>query len=277
MTTAHQPLYQLFIPPFQDALPAPSWFRVARMPAWAAYPQHAHPWGEFVYSWSGAMEVKLHGRFLMAPSHHGIWLPPGVEHQGINRHESWHCSFYLAPELCAEMPSHCCTLALNPLTTALLDHLRDHVHGAGDTPEAQRLLTVLWDQLRTAPRTDNFLPFSDDPLLGPVLLRLEAAPEDESTLGQLAAWRGVTARTLNRHCRQRLGMSLSVWRQRLRVVRALQMLETGRTVESVALELGYSSSSAFIAMFRRHTGVTPEKSRQPAPSRRPVYAFSAGR
>jgi AraC-like DNA-binding protein len=39
------------------------------------------------------------------------------------------------------------------------------------------------------------------------------------------------------------------------------MLEAGRSVEAIGLELGYSSASAFIAMFRRMTGTTPDKVR----------------
>jgi len=37
------------------------------------------------------------------------------------------------------------------------------------------------------------------------------------------------------------------WRQRLPVVRARALLEAGRSLKSIALDLGYGSSSAFIA------------------------------
>jgi AraC-like DNA-binding protein len=41
-------------------------------------------------------------------------------------------------------------------------------------------------------------------------------------------------------------------------------LEAGRSVEAVALDLGYSSASAFIAMFKRLVGVTPDAVRRGA-------------
>jgi len=47
-------------------------------------------------------------------------------------------------------------------------------------------------------------------------------------------------------------------------VRALALLEAGRSVESIALDLGYGSSSAFIAMFHRMTGASPNKLRRDA-------------
>ncbi|WP_255365434.1 helix-turn-helix domain-containing protein [Collimonas sp. OK242] len=46
------------------------------------------------------------------------------------------------------------------------------------------------------------------------------------------------------------------------MVEAMPLLAEGRTVESIALEFGYSSSSTFIAMFRRLTGETPDEYRK---------------
>ena len=47
------------------------------------------------------------------------------------------------------------------------------------------------------------------------------------------------------------------WRQRVRLLRALEMLAADMSVTRVALELGYENVSAFIALFRRTFGVTP--------------------
>jgi transcriptional regulator GlxA family with amidase domain len=125
----------------------------------------------------------------------------------------------------------------------------------------RRLLQVLIDQLALAPAQGSYLPTSDEPLLRPVLTALEKNPADGRSLAQWAKQVHTTERTLERRCQQHLGLSFTDWRQRLRVVKALAMLETGHSVESIALDLGYSSASAFIAMFRRMTGTTPDKVR----------------
>ncbi|MCB2040609.1 MAG: helix-turn-helix domain-containing protein, partial [Rhodoferax sp.] len=65
-----------------------------------------------------------------------------------------------------------------------------------------------------------------------------------------------------RRCQRDLGMSLTEWRQRLRVVKALPRLEAGDKVETIAFDLGYGSASAFIAMFRRLMDVTPDEYRK---------------
>ncbi len=250
------------LPPFSYELPAPVFFRTACMPAHATYPRHSHAWGEFVYSFSGVMEIEIAHHHYLAPPQYGIWLPPDVEHMGFNRHEACHCSLYLAPELCEAMPSQHCALTLSPLIRSLLEALRAEPPGLPQTEEQQRLLHVLVDRLARAPHAGSYLPGSSDPLLGPVLQALEANPADPRSLPELARTVNTTERTLVRRCQRDLGMSFAEWRQRLKVVEALAKLEQGHTVEAIGLDLGYSSASAFISMFRRMTGATPDEYRR---------------
>lgn len=254
---------QLRIPPkYSGMLPAPIFFRTADLPAETIYPQHQHAWGEFVYSFSGVMEIKLADRHYLAPPQYGIWLPPNLEHIGQNRYEASHCSLYLAHELCAVLPSTACALTVSPLMRAILDHLRLHPPALPQTDEDERLLRVLVDQLALAPCAGSYLPTSDDPLLGSVLHMLESQPGDNRSLSELARAVNTTERTLTRRCQRDLGISFAEWRQRLRVVKALPLLEAGRTVETIAFDLGYGSASAFIAMFRRLMGITPDEFRK---------------
>lgn len=254
----------LHIPPFNEALPASIYFRTAHMPAEAAYPQHRHAWGELVYSFSGVMEVKLARHHYLAPPQYAIWLPPLVEHMGLNRHEACHCSLYIAAELCDRLPCTTCAITVSPLVRAILDYLRQHPPELPQTQEDERLLQVLVDQLASASCAGSYLPTSDDPLLGPVLRALEASPGDTRTLAALAQAAHTTERTLTRRCQRDLGMSFAEWRQRLRAVKAVPLLEAGQTVESIAFDLGYGSASAFITMFRRLMGATPDEFRKGA-------------
>lgn len=137
--------------------------------------------------------------------------------------------------------------------------------GLPQSPEEQRLLQVLLDKLRQTSRAGSYLPGSDDPILAPVLQWLERNPGETPSLQALATMANTTERTLLRRCQRDLGMSLAQWKQRLTVVRALERLETPMTVEAIALDLGYSSSSAFIGMFRRLMGVTPDEFRKARP------------
>jgi AraC-like DNA-binding protein len=54
-------------------------------------------------------------------------------------------------------------------------------------------------------------------------------------------------------------MTFRKWRQQWRLLRSVERLAAGEKVASAALEAGYRSASAFIAMFRRELGMTPKR------------------
>ena len=249
-------------PSFQDRLPCPMVFRMADMPRQASYPWHRHNWGEFVYSFSGVLEIKLAGSHYLVPPQYGLWLPQGVEHIGFNRSEVSLCSLYVSLDLCRDLPAATCSLAITPLTRAILEHLREYPAVAFEDEQYQRLLRVLVDQLGQTEKIDNYLPMSEGGLLGKVLAHLENCPGDNRSVAELAAWAGTNDRTLNRYCQRDLGMPLVQWRQRLRVVKAFALLNSGRKVEDIARDLGYSSASAFIVMFKKMVGQTPDEFRE---------------
>jgi len=93
------------------------------------------------------------------------------------------------------------------------------------------------------------------------LLRITRALVDNpSDLRSLEKWAnevGASKRTLNRLFNAETGMSFSAWRQQRKLHRAIELLSAGKTITSIALEIGYENPSAFIAMFKRCLGTTP--------------------
>lgn len=252
----------VYVTPFSDRLPAPLFFRAESMLADSSYLEHSHSWGEFVYSFSGVMEVRLADSHFIAPPPYGVWLPPHTEHRGQNRDTTSFCSVYISAEYLQKLPERPCILAVNPLMRSILEYLRDHFHGLPLHADDQRLLMVLRDQLGLAECAGSYLPDSQDSLLAPVLRQLQLNPGDNRSLAAFAKTVNTTERTLIRRCKQELGMTFSEWRQRLRVMAALSMLAQGQTVETIAFDLGYSSASAFIVMFRKLMGMTPDEFRK---------------
>jgi AraC-like DNA-binding protein len=237
-------------------------FRTMRLDDATTYPSERHNWGEFVYSFSGVVEIVVGRRQFLTPPHYGLWLPPRAEHGASTRSDACYCVLDIVSELCGRLPDEVSTLAVSPIAKAILTDLVlreiDHPRGIDD----ERLMQVLVDQLSVARRQDTYLPMSEDRALGEVLAALRDRPGDNRPLEAWARAFHTTERTLSRRCRRDLGMSFVEWRQRLRLVRALSMLEEGVSVQTVALELGYSTSSAFIAMFHRMMGSTPDEFRR---------------
>lgn len=247
--------------PFQQIVAFAALFTNGLMPDEAIFPAHTHSWGEFVYCYSGVVQVMVEKERYLVPPQYGIWIPPFREHVGLNRREVLQSSLYVSNELCLLLPDIPQALLVSPFIRSLLEHARNH---SGDIQgeKHQRLLRVLLDELAETPSAGTFLPASGDVVLGRALHHLEKHPEDNRSVAELAQEAGITERTLARKCRQDLGIPLTGWRNRMRVVKAIALIEEGRTVEAIARNFGYSSASAFIAMFRKLMGVTPASYRE---------------
>jgi AraC-like DNA-binding protein len=101
------------------------------------------------------------------------------------------------------------------------------------------------------------LPTPADPRLAAVCDLLHRNPADPRTLASLGAATGVGERTLSRLFRREMGMNFPQWRTQLRLYHALRMLADDVAVTTVAQHCGWSSTSAFIDVFRRAFGHTP--------------------
>lgn len=244
-----------------DEIIAPLWLVFRHDPAQSIYPQHGHAWGEFIYAFNGVMEVNIHQMNYITPPPYGVWLPPNTQHSGLNRTSVSHATLYIHESLCHALPQQAGILLTSPLVSAILQHLKQHPLQATE-PEYLRLLQVLLDQLQHAELIGSYLPHTDHNALKQILDFLHAHPADQSTLESLAKRINMTERTLARLSQKELAMSLNEWRQRLKVMKAMSLLNEGRTVESIALDLGYANASAFINMFKRWMMLTPDQFRK---------------
>ena len=192
----------------------------------------------------------------MVPADHAVWLPPNQPHFGYTHGaaEGWGC--YIAEAACVSLPAQPCTIRASGL-------LREAVARASawtgtDLDAAQqRIAMVILDELRSAPVEPFSLPMPQDPRLQRIARRLLDDPGDRRGMDEWASWAGISERTLSRRFVAETGYSYSTWRQRARLMRALEMLAENTPVTTVAIDLGYDSVSAFIALFRRTLGVTP--------------------
>jgi AraC-like DNA-binding protein len=70
---------------------------------------------------------------------------------------------------------------------------------------------------------------------------------------------GASPRTLERLFAAQTNMGFGAWRQRLRMMLALENLAAGETVSTTAALIGYENSSSFIAVFKSVFGCSPAK------------------
>ncbi|MCY1364665.1 HTH-type transcriptional regulator NimR [compost metagenome] len=216
-----------------------------------------HAWGQFVYSVKGVIELTVSNSCYAAPPDFGIWLPPETEHLAWADNDAAYFLLNIETTLCKSLPTVASIISVGAIAKAILLDLKKRGIQEPKNEEDSRLMQVLIDQLSAGSCIENFLPMSNDPALRKVLEELSKNPGDNRSLLEWSRYVNSTERTLARRCDRDLGMSFIKWKQRLRLSRALAMLSDGLTVQSVAKKLGYSTPSAFIAMFQKAMGATP--------------------
>jgi AraC-like DNA-binding protein len=116
---------------------------------------------------------------------------------------------------------------------------------------------VILDEIRSLPVEPLGLPLPKDVRLQRIAQALIADPTDQRDLEEWAARGALSSRTLSRRFVTETGFNFTAWRQRARLLRSLELLAEDVPVQTVALDLGYSTASAFINLFKRTFGQTP--------------------
>ena len=249
--------WQLLPPPNFRNLQRPVFFRVMQIPANHIVETHDHPWGQLSFATDGVILARVEDTSYVIPPQHALWCPPHVAHELSSSNGVDFCGFYIDQPFLEQMPKETYVLEVTPLLRELIRHAstlpREYEQGGAEG----RLIRCLLDQLVAAPEVGFELPMPQDNRLRQLTEQLLQQPDNNQTLETWADQIGATSRTLNRLFQKELGMGFREWRQRLRMLEAIQRLENGEAVTSVALALGYSSTSAFISRFRRLLGVTP--------------------
>lgn len=243
--------------PTMAALPRPLFARSESLPERTTTPRHSHPWAQLSYATSGVLRVHTEQRRFLAPPQRAILVPPGLLHEVVSSPRTEMRSLYIDYRAVPWAPPHCQVLAVGPL-------LRELIRAFGELPVEYdeqgadgRLAAVLLDQLRAAPEIGYSLPWPGDARLRQICEALYAQPDLPLGLAQWSEQLQVSEKTLTRQFQRDTGLSFRAWRQRLRLLSALPLLEQGEAVTEVALACGYDSTSAFIAAFRLHFGATP--------------------
>ncbi|WP_215845083.1 helix-turn-helix domain-containing protein [Candidatus Pantoea bituminis] len=108
-------------------------------------------------------------------------------------------------------------------------------------------------------QSNFFIPEGQDKRLRFITQKLKNTPGCTDTLSELAEQSCASQRTIARLFLNETGMTFLVWRERLRIIAAVEKLIAGESVLGTALDLGYQSASSFTTAFTRIVGDPPRK------------------
>lgn len=220
---------------------------------------HAHRWGQLIYAVSGTMQVLAGDTLWVVPPTRALWAPAGVVHSIEMRGEVAMRTIYVPVESSAKLPSVCHAIDVRLLLRELILHIVALRLLTCENPEHVHLMHVFLDLVAGAERLPLFVPMPNDARAASVANMLREDPARDDGIEALAREAGASARTLQRVFRDETGLRFVEWRQRLRLLQAITLLEQGSSVTDAGAAAGYSSTSAFVAAFKTQIGDTPHR------------------
>ena len=220
-------------------------------------PPHRHGRAQLLYASAGVMSVITARANFVIPPQRAIWIPANVEHEVACRGEVSLRTLYFSESRPPQ--GECRVIEVSELLRALIVEVAKLGGFYELTARNQRLIDLLAVELGSMPIADFHVPMPHDYRLDRVCRVILDEPAEQHDLNALAGVAGMSRRTFTRAFRAELGMSLAIWRQQVRLMRALTLLSEGQPVTTVAFDVGYESASAFTAMFHRSFGVPPSQ------------------
>lgn len=241
------------------ALPRPVYGHATSLANQAIGYRHAHPWMQLSYAVKGVLQIWTESGRYAAPPLFAVWIPEGVQHRVQCGPGTEIRSLYIAPEAIPAIGRQCRVVAVTPLLRELIRAFSEFP-AEYETDGAQgRLVDVLLDQLAAAPDSGLTLPWPDDTRLRKLCACLQRDPDSKKPLARFSTELAVSEKTLTRLFLKETGLNFRQWRQRLRLLASLPLLEQGMRVTDVAIACGYDSMSAYIAAFHAQMGATPRE------------------
>jgi AraC-like DNA-binding protein len=222
-------------------------------------PMHFHDRDQLVFASRGVMTVRTDRGAWVVPTHRAVWIPCRIAHTIAISGAVAMRTLYLKPRLATALPRSCRVVQVSALLRELVLHACACGKLSFRVSWHRHLVDVILDQLRAIEAVPLQLPLPTDPRALRVAESLQADPSGARTLDQICRASGASRRTIERMYVEETGMTAGKWRQQLRLLHALRLLGQGVNVTGAALDSGYSTSSAFIASFRKALGTTPAR------------------
>nr|WP_260400661.1 AraC family transcriptional regulator [Paraburkholderia bannensis] len=168
---------------------------------------------------------------------------------------------YIRPQTARRMglPEHCEVLGVSPLLRQLLEQAADLPARYRTEGREGHLMGLLLHEIAEMPALPLNAPLPGEPRLARTCGEFLKAPSLEIGIDDMAANAGMSRRTFTRQFRLQTGISYLEWRQQACLLAAVVRLGRGEPVTRVAMELGYSSPSAFSTAFEAVLGEAPSR------------------
>jgi AraC-like DNA-binding protein len=215
---------------------------------------HTHEDDQLAWASRGVISVITDAATWLLPPSRALWIPAGVRHEVRAQGATTMQSVYVRTAFLSIDWKTPTVVRARPLLAELVEYLGDETL---DSARRKRAAALLSDLLEPLVVTTIEVRLPSDGRARTVAEALLQDPAENRTLTSWGRQVGASGRTLERAFLSETGVPFSRWRTLARLKASLPMLATGRPISYVAPEVGYESTSAFVAAFRREVGLTP--------------------
>ncbi len=223
---------------------------------------HTHPWHQIVFPLTGLLQTNIDAESFIVPHNSLLYIPANTIHRSIAVTNTEFLAIYLNPDSFVDYRNKLKSCLITPFLKALILLLIDEESTVNTQVMLTNLLTVLRDQIQLATNFDIPILIPRDRRLLSIFTKLQHQPDLTLTMAQWAIKVGASERTLSRVCAKEFNQSFSLWRQNVRLVLSLQLLNKNMSILEIAMHLGYKSDSSYIYAFKRLFLQTPSKYRK---------------
>ena len=219
--------------------------------------EHAHGSDQLIYAIRGVMHVMAGQSVWLIPPHFGLWIPARTHHS-INMPEAVSMrTLYMRRGIAPRLPGCCTVFHITPLLRELIVETvrmkelraRHRLHCA--------IRDVLVAQLESASPMPTTVTIPQDARARAIADAVMNHPAERRSLAILCAAAGTSVRTIERVFQREVGSDFEFWRRQVRLMKAVELLVSGRSVKETSFALGYRQPTAFVEMFRGILGTTP--------------------
>jgi AraC-like DNA-binding protein len=220
---------------------------------------HAHEEAQLIFAASGTMQVSTQAGSWLVPPQLAVWAPAGVSHRIdiLSDTDLW--MIYWQPAAAREWAAaKSLDRAFALRVTKLLRALIFAAFEADEAGEKAALVVrLILHELTETPDAPTFLPLPGSAIGRRVADLAVGDPRMHLDIAELASRAATSVRTISRLFPAETGLTLKAWRQRARIVLAIEQLSAGLAVSQVAARAGFASTAGFCTAFRQVTRMTP--------------------
>ncbi|MBW3523347.1 MULTISPECIES: helix-turn-helix domain-containing protein [Chryseobacterium] len=227
-------------------------------------PFHKHTKGQLSYVEGGIAYITIDNRTYVVPARHFFWIPQGLEHILQIGHSATvlrSLYFYAHDDFSDAFFSR---LGIYPASELLIQMIK---------------YTEIWDERHVTSMDENFeflialkkilpgthkqplpiiLPVTQNKQMLRIVNYLENTIEEKHSLTSISKKFGLSERSLSRLFKTDMDISFLQYLKTLRIIKAIELLlNTNKSINEIADEVGYSSISSFSDTFREFTRSRP--------------------